>query len=66
MINVRMATFLVNPDLHVCCTPSILSFENRAEGEKFQRGFSGDMMSWDQVQDYVRTQTTLQTHRTTS
>lgn len=54
MINVRSAIFLVDPDLPVCCTPTVLCFQRRDEAEKFQRGFGGEVMDLQQTQTYLR------------
>lgn len=54
MVNVRTATFLVDPDLTVCCTPSVLCFQRREEAEKFQRGFGGEVMDLANAQSYLR------------
>jgi len=54
MINVRSATFLVNPDLTVCCTPTVLCFQRRDEAEKFQSGFGGEVMDLQQTQAHLR------------
>jgi hypothetical protein len=59
MINVRTATFLVDPDLTVCCTPSVLCFQHRDEAEKFQSGFGGEVMDLTSTQSYLRTSMTL-------
>jgi len=59
MVNVRAATFLVDPDLTVCCTPTVLCFHRRDEAEKFQRGFGGEVMDLDDTQSFLRTSMTL-------
>ncbi|HEY53195.1 MAG TPA: DeoR family transcriptional regulator [Caldilineae bacterium] len=59
MVNVRTATFLVDPDLTVCCTPTVLCFQDRDEAEKFQRGFGGKVMDLVNTQSYLRASMTL-------
>lgn len=54
MINVRSAFFLIDPELSVCCTPTVLCFQRSDEAEKFQRGFGGEIMDLQQVQTYLR------------
>jgi hypothetical protein len=43
MINLKTATFVVNPDIVVCCTPSVLCFADREEAQRFQVGFRGEL-----------------------
>jgi DeoR family transcriptional regulator, copper-sensing transcriptional repressor len=54
MINVRSAFFLVDPELSVCCTPTVLCFQRHDEVKKFQRGFGGEVMDLQQTQNYLR------------
>jgi len=62
MINVRTATFLVNPDLTVCCTPTVLCFQRRDEAANFQRGFGGAVMDLQRTQAYLRESMALGHH----
>jgi len=50
MINLKTATFLVNPDVVVCCTPPVLCFSDEDEARRFQRGFQGELASLDEAQ----------------
>ena len=43
MINLKTASFLVNPDVVVCCTPSVLCFADEDEAHRFQLGFNGEL-----------------------
>ena len=43
MINLKTSAFLVNPNVEVCCTPSVLCFSSREEAARFQLGFSGKL-----------------------
>lgn len=54
IVNVRTATFLVAPDVTVCCSPTVLCFEQREDAERFRRGFGGQLMSWEQAQVGIR------------
>ena len=54
MINVRSAFFLVDPDLTVCCTPTVLCFGTQRDAEKFQSGFGGEIMNLVQAQTYLK------------
>ena len=43
MINLKTATFLVDPNVVVCCTPAVLCFADREEARRFQLGFEGEL-----------------------
>jgi DNA-binding transcriptional ArsR family regulator len=45
MINLKTASFLVNPDVAVCCTPPVLCFADASEARRFQLGFNGQVAS---------------------
>jgi len=54
MINVRAAYFLVDPNLTVCCTPTVLCFGTQLDAERFQIGFGGEIMNLAQAQAYLK------------
>jgi len=43
MINIKTATYLVNPDVVVCCTPTVLCFADERDAKRFQAGFGGEL-----------------------
>jgi hypothetical protein len=49
MINLKTATFLVNPDVVVCCTPPVLCFADDEEARRFQLGFQGELEDLDRA-----------------
>ncbi len=51
MINIKTATFLVNPNVVVCCTPAVLCFANDEEARRFQIGFQGELASLREAQN---------------
>ena len=53
MVNGRDAVYLAAPELAVCCTPSVLSFEDRKNAERFQAGFGGSVMTLDEALAFV-------------
>lgn len=59
MINVREAIFLVAPNITLCCTPAVLSFASPEEGERFQRGFGGQLMNLVEAQAFLHEHMTL-------
>lgn len=55
MVNGRTAIYLAAPDLAICCTPSMLAFEDKKNAERFQVGFGGTLMALDEAIVFVRT-----------
>lgn len=49
MHNVRMAVYLLESQVQVCCSPSLLCFANQEDAEKFQVGFGGQMLNFNQA-----------------
>jgi len=50
MINLKTATFVVNPDVEVCCTPSVICFANQEDARRFQIGFQGELATLEKAQ----------------
>jgi len=59
MINLRTATFLVNPDVVVCCTPAVLCFADDEEASRFQKGFRGTVATLEDAKKLIRKEMTL-------
>jgi DNA-binding Lrp family transcriptional regulator len=49
MHNVRKAVYLLESQVQVCCSPSLLCFAYQEDAEKFQVGFGGQMLDFDQA-----------------
>jgi len=60
MINVRSAFFLIDPDLTVCCSPTVLCFGAQQDAARFQMGFGGEIMNLTQAQAYLKDSMTLE------
>lgn len=45
VINARLATYVVNPTLNICCAPTTLAFQDKADADRFQRGFGGQALN---------------------
>jgi hypothetical protein len=53
MVNARQAVYLVESDVTLCCVPSVLSFASRDDAERFQKGFNGTVLLFDDALDYM-------------
>jgi hypothetical protein len=53
-INVFQAYFVVGSEVRVCCLPSTICFATRAEAEKFQRGFGGEVYDFAGAEAHLR------------
>lgn len=58
-ISARDATYVVGPDAAICCTPAVLAFEQHSDAERFQRGFNGRVMGFEEAVAFLQQQTTL-------
>ncbi|HNB40694.1 MAG TPA: DeoR family transcriptional regulator [Anaerolineales bacterium] len=47
MISAGQAYYLVGSELNICCVPSILAFGSKADAEKFQKGFGGQLLDME-------------------
>jgi|WetSurMetagenome_2_1015567.scaffolds.fasta_scaffold479933_2 DeoR family transcriptional regulator, copper-sensing transcriptional repressor len=47
------ATYVFEPDLHVCCTPTVLAFANRHDAERFRVGFGGQVVTLEEALDLL-------------
>lgn len=53
IINAQAAIYLVEPDITVCCTPTILAFQRKDDALRFQKGFGGQLMSMSNTLDHL-------------
>jgi nitrous oxide reductase accessory protein NosL len=54
MLNALHAWYVVNSDVSLCCSPSVISFSRRDDAERFKQGFTGEIMDFDCAQDKIR------------
>ena len=54
MASVQEATYLVESTVDACCTPSVLSFTRQEDAQRFQHGFGGQMLNFEQAQKYLQ------------
>lgn len=59
MVNVRQAKFLVGSQIKLCCDPSILCFSNQDDAARFQAGFGGRVLDYEQASQEVGRQMML-------
>ena len=48
-VNARTASYLVHSDITLCCQPNYLCFASSQDALKFQNGFGGKMMTFDEA-----------------
>jgi Fe2+ or Zn2+ uptake regulation protein len=44
MVNCRVASYVVGPNIRFCCTPAVLAFERQEDAQRFQQGFGGQVL----------------------
>lgn len=54
MVDARRAVYLVEPDVTLCCVPSVLCFATPDDAIRFQQGFNGTIMTFDQAWSYLK------------
>jgi DeoR family transcriptional regulator, copper-sensing transcriptional repressor len=54
VVNGRTASYLAAPTVSVCCTPTILAFEDVHDARRFQTGFGGQLLSLDEALNFLR------------
>jgi hypothetical protein len=55
VVNARTAFYLVQSDITLCCQPSYLCFASADDAGKFQMGFGGQLMSFDEARATLST-----------
>ncbi len=55
MVNARNASYLVNSDITLCCQPNYLCFASTQDALKFQNGFGGQIMTFDEARTTLTT-----------
>ncbi len=58
-VNLKSAVFLIESDVVVCCSPSVLCFGDEEHARRFQRGFGGEITSLDEAKKQVTLHMTL-------
>jgi DeoR family transcriptional regulator, copper-sensing transcriptional repressor len=53
MLNVRDAWYVVESAIGLCCRPSVLSFSQRADAERFVQGFGGSALDFVSAQNKI-------------
>jgi hypothetical protein len=59
MLNVSQAWYVLNSDVTLCCSPSILSFSNHEDAIRFAKGFGGEVMDFANAQKSLNKLMTL-------
>ena len=55
IVNGRTAMYLAAPNLSICCTPTVLAFEEAHNAQRFQAGFGGEILDLNEALAFVRT-----------
>lgn len=58
VITASEAHYLIDPDLTICCSPSVLAFSSHGEALKFQQGFGGRIVNLHLAVEFL-TQSTI-------
>jgi nitrous oxide reductase accessory protein NosL len=66
VVNAQIATYVVGADLDICCAPTTLAFHVRADADRFQRGFGGQVLSLNKAIDRLQAEMSLTSSRPTN
>lgn len=58
VMTASQAHYLIDPDLTICCSPSVLAFSSHEEALKFQKGFGGRIVNLQLAVEFL-TQSTI-------
>ena len=54
-LNAKQGFYLLDSVITLCCAPSALCFATREDGERFQTGFGGSLLTFAETQTYLTT-----------
>lgn len=53
-VNGRTAAYVAESSISLCCTPTVLAFEDAHDAQRFQAGFGGQLFNLDEALAFVR------------
>jgi len=53
LISAEFCTYVVGSQVRLCCSPSVLSFENQDDALRFQTGFGGQVLDLERTLRYL-------------
>jgi Fe2+ or Zn2+ uptake regulation protein len=53
MVNCWQAAYVMEADIHLYCVPAVLCFASQADALRFQKGFGGSVMTFEQAQNHL-------------
>jgi DNA-binding MarR family transcriptional regulator len=59
MVNCRAATYIIEPQISVCCSPTVLAFEKREDALCFQKGFGGRVAQFEDALAMIESEMAL-------
>lgn len=57
----QTAFYVVDPDVTVCCSPTMLAFSRREDATRFQSGFGGELLTFAEADTFMRQMVHVQT-----
>lgn len=53
VVTASQAYYLVEPELTICCSPSVIAFASADEAKKFQKGFGGQIVNFNLAVEFL-------------
>lgn len=54
MVNVKQAWYVLNSKINLCCRPSLLSFSDLGDAQRFKQGFEGEVLDYASAQKKIQ------------
>lgn len=56
VLHADLATYLLESELTICCAPSVITFATQKDAQRFQKGWGGHIVSFDEALRHLREQ----------
>ncbi len=53
VVNLKSATYLLDSEIVVCCSPSVLCFGDEEHARRFQQGFGGELVDMEDAKEQI-------------
>ncbi|MCP4425998.1 MAG: DeoR family transcriptional regulator [Chloroflexi bacterium] len=53
-VDAQAAAYVIDPDITICCKPTVLSFQKAEDAQRFQRGFGGQVLNFADTIQFLR------------
>lgn len=58
-VNAQKAIYVVEAEVTICCTPTVIAFQKNVDANRFQKGFGGRVLSLTETTNYLENEMKL-------